>query len=72
MKENRLIAAIETSAPAGALMVGATLTQVFVLHSILWITPAFLLVAFALVARGRWSQTRALLSGLRPRPAGKS
>jgi uncharacterized membrane protein len=48
-----------------ALMVGAFLTQVFILESVLWVTPASLGVVFVLVAWGRWPQTRALAGGLR-------
>jgi putative oxidoreductase len=44
-----------------ALMVGAFITQLFVLHSpALTVTPAVLCVLFVLVAWGRWPQTRAL------------
>jgi hypothetical protein len=43
-----------------ALMVGALLTQLFVLDSILWVTPAILGVVFVLLAWGRWPQTKAL------------
>lgn len=46
-------------------MVGATLTQLFVLDSVVMaLTPAVLLVVLLLVAWGRWPQTKALASGL--------
>lgn len=48
-----------------ALMVGAFLTQVFILNSVLWITPAILGVVFVLVAWGRWPQTKALAANLK-------
>jgi uncharacterized membrane protein YphA (DoxX/SURF4 family) len=47
-----------------ALMVGAFLTQVFILESVLWVTPAILGAVLALVAWGRWPQTRALAGNL--------
>jgi putative oxidoreductase len=48
-----------------ALMVGAFLTQVFILESINWITPAILFVVFVLIAWGRWPQTKALAGKLK-------
>jgi uncharacterized membrane protein len=45
-----------------ALMVGAVLTQLLVLDSVVTaLTPAFLGVVFGLVAWGRWPQTKALV-----------
>jgi hypothetical protein len=43
------------------LMVGAVITQVFILDSVLLaVTPGVLGVVFAVIAWGRWPQTRAL------------
>lgn len=43
-------------------MIGATYTSLFVLDAgALTLTPAALGVVFAIIARGRWSQTKALL-----------
>jgi putative oxidoreductase len=47
-------------------MVGAVITQVFVLNSaVLALTPAFLVVVFGLIAWGRWPQTKALVGTLK-------
>jgi putative oxidoreductase len=47
-------------------MIGAVLTQVFVLGSVVMaLTPAILAVVFGLVAWGRWPQTKALAGKLR-------
>lgn len=44
------------------LMVGATITQLFILHNgALAITPIVLGIVFVFVAWGRWDRTRALL-----------
>jgi len=43
----------------GGVMVGAVLTQVFVLGSVVMaLTPAFLVVVFCVIAWGRWRQAR--------------
>ena len=47
------------------LMTGATLTNLFILGASPWLTIGLLLVS-ALVAWGRWPQTRSLLSGFKP------
>jgi uncharacterized membrane protein YphA (DoxX/SURF4 family) len=48
------------------LMVGATITQLFILHNaLLALTPIVLGVVFVLVAWGRWARTRALLDAVR-------
>jgi uncharacterized membrane protein YphA (DoxX/SURF4 family) len=49
------------------LMVGATATNLFVLGASPWL-PIGLLLASALIARGRWSRTKVLAGGLRYRP----
>lgn len=47
-------------------MVGATLTQVFVLESVVMaLTPAFLGIVLGLVAWGRWPQTKTLAGKLK-------
>jgi uncharacterized membrane protein YphA (DoxX/SURF4 family) len=47
-----------------ALMVGATVTNLFVIEESPWVPIGFLL-ASVLVARGRWSKTAALASAFR-------
>ena len=49
------------------LMVGAAATNLFVIDESPWL-PIGLLLVSALVALGRWSQTRALAGGFRRRP----
>ena len=47
------------------LMTGAILTNLFILGASSWLTIGLLLVS-ALVAWGRWPQTRSLVSGFKP------
>jgi uncharacterized membrane protein YphA (DoxX/SURF4 family) len=47
-------------------MVGAALTQVFILDSaVVALTPAALVAVFGLIAWGRWPQTRDLMGNLK-------
>jgi uncharacterized membrane protein YphA (DoxX/SURF4 family) len=46
------------------LMVGATITNLFILGESPWL-PVGLLLVSALIARGRWSKTKALADGIR-------
>jgi uncharacterized membrane protein len=46
------------------LMVGATITNLFILGESPWL-PVGLLLVSALIARGRWSKTKALAGGIR-------
>ncbi|MPZ62498.1 MAG: DoxX family protein [Propionibacteriales bacterium] len=47
-------------------MVGAIITQIFIMDDLVTaLTPAFLLVLFVLIARGRWPETRTVASRLK-------